>query len=91
MEPSSRSLQPLGWPTILSALADRCRLPAGRALALALPFLETAEEVEASLATVEEARALSETRVTLPFGGAGPAEAHVERVLARRPRPAAVR
>src|SRR5690242_19854815 len=79
MDPTTRSLAPLGWPTILEALSERCRLPAGQRAALALPFLSSAAEVQAALATVEEARALAESRVALPLSGAGPGEAHVDR------------
>jgi len=79
METAPRSLAPLGWPTILDALSDRARLPSGKRAAQALPFLETADEVEAALATVEEARALAEARLSLPLASAGPGEAHVDR------------
>ncbi|HET7752884.1 MAG TPA: endonuclease MutS2, partial [Anaeromyxobacteraceae bacterium] len=76
---SARSLAPLGWPALLSALSDRCRLPGGRRRATALPFLESADDVRESLRRVEEARTLSEARVTLPFGGLGAVEDHLDR------------
>jgi len=74
-----RTLAELGWPELTAALAGRCRLPAGRRRALALPFLETAEEVGAALRTVEEARALSEDGASLPLAGAAGGEEHLER------------
>ena len=40
-----RTLEELGWPEIRSALAQRCRLPAGRERALTLPFLPDAAAV----------------------------------------------
>jgi DNA mismatch repair protein MutS2 len=74
-----RSLVHLGWPEITKALADRCRLPAGRRHAAALPFLSTPEEVRQSLARVEETRGLAESRLTLPLGMSGAAEDHIDR------------
>jgi len=73
-----RTLEELGWPEILSALAERCRLPAGRARALALPFQPDAAAVREALARVGEARALSEAAWTLPLGGVGDVEPSLE-------------
>lgn len=70
----------LGWPRILEALAARCRLPAGRRRALALPFQPTAADAREALLRVGEARALSEAGVALPLGGIGDVEPHVDRV-----------
>lgn len=74
-----RTLAELGWPDLSRALADRCRLPAGRRRASALPFLSSAAEVREALARVEEARRLAEARASLPLGGAGSAEEHLLR------------
>ncbi|HET9599060.1 MAG TPA: Smr/MutS family protein [Anaeromyxobacteraceae bacterium] len=73
------SLVHLGWPEVTTALAARCRLPAGRRHAASLPFLSTPAEVRESLARVEEARALAEARLTLPLGMSGAAEDHLDR------------
>jgi DNA mismatch repair protein MutS2 len=73
------SLTHLGWPELTQALADRCRLPAGRDHALALPFLPTAADAREALARVEEARGLSEARLSLPLGMAASPEAHLDR------------
>jgi DNA mismatch repair protein MutS2 len=75
----TRTEQELGWPEILAALAARCRLPAGRRRALALPFLGTADEAREALARVGEARGLSEAGIALPLGGVGDVEGHLER------------
>ena len=77
--PSDRSLEELGWPEVLAALAGRCRLPAGRARALHLPFLPTAAEAREGLARVGEARALCEAATALPLGGVADVAGHLER------------
>jgi DNA mismatch repair protein MutS2 len=73
------TLRELGWSQILDALAARCRLPAGRRAALALPFLPDAAAARDSLARVEEARALSESGFSLPLSGVGEVEDHLAR------------
>ncbi len=67
------SLTRLGWPELTRALAARCRLAAGRRRAEDLSFLPSAGDVREALLRVEEARALSEARLTLPLGMAGTA------------------
>jgi DNA mismatch repair protein MutS2 len=74
-----RTLRELGWPEVLGALSARCRLPAGRRRALALPFQEDAAAARAALDRVAEARALSEAAFSLPLGGVGDVEAHLDR------------
>jgi DNA mismatch repair protein MutS2 len=74
-----RTLAELGWPELTGALAERCRLPAGRRRAAALPFLPSPAEVGEALARVEEARRLAEARAALPLAGAGGAEEHLGR------------
>jgi DNA mismatch repair protein MutS2 len=69
----------MGWPQVVEALAGRCRLPAGQRRARALGFLGSAEEVREALARVGEARALAEQQVSLPLGGLGEVEPHLER------------
>jgi DNA mismatch repair protein MutS2 len=76
---ADRTLEELGWPEVLSALAARCRTPAGRRRAAALPFLGSASEASEALAAVEEARALAEAGVSLPLGGLGEVDGHLER------------
>jgi DNA mismatch repair protein MutS2 len=74
-----RSLTHLGWPEVTQALADRCRLGAGRRAAAALPFQPTAADAREALLRVEEARALAEARLTLPLAASDAAEQHVDR------------
>ncbi|MFO0583655.1 MAG: Smr/MutS family protein [Anaeromyxobacter sp.] len=74
-----RTLAELGWPDVLAALAARCRLPAGRAAAVARTFLPTAPDVREELLRVEEARRLSEAGTSLPLGGVGDVEGHLDR------------
>src|SRR5512142_1415467 len=75
----TRTETELGWPEILEALSARCRLPAGRRRALALPFQPTAADAREALQRVGEARALSEAAVSLPLGGIGEVEPLLDR------------
>lgn len=59
----------LDYGRILRALADRCASDAGRARALALPFLALREDVERALAEVREATELIEAGSPLPRAG----------------------
>jgi len=68
---AGRTLAELGWPRLLEALAGRCRTPGGRARALALPFLDGPAAARDALASVSEARTLSEEGTALPLSGAG--------------------
>jgi DNA mismatch repair protein MutS2 len=74
-----RTPSELGWHVVLAALSERCRLHAGRARALALPFLPDAAAAREGLARVGEARALSELGLGLPLGGVGDVGGHVDR------------
>jgi len=76
---SDRTERELGWHDILHALSDRCRLPAGRRRALALPFLPDAAAAREALLRVGEARALAEAGLALPLGGVGDVESHLDR------------
>ncbi|HEX9307019.1 MAG TPA: endonuclease MutS2, partial [Anaeromyxobacter sp.] len=77
--PPTRTETELGWPQILSSLADRCRSPFGRRRALALPFQPTASDAREALARVGEARSLSEMALSLPLGGVGEVEPLIDR------------
>jgi DNA mismatch repair protein MutS2 len=77
--PHPRTLEELGWPEILAALAQRCRLPAGRARALDLPFLPDGAAVREGLARVAEARTLSEAAWSLPLGGVADVAPNLDR------------
>lgn len=77
--PLDTSLTHLGWPEVVRALAQRCRLPSGQRQATALEFLTSAAEVREALARVDEARLLAESRLTLPLGLSGTPEEHIDR------------
>jgi len=64
------TLRDLGWSQITEALAARTSTPRGRERALALPFLERKEEIEASLSRIDEARELLRKELSLPVSGA---------------------
>jgi DNA mismatch repair protein MutS2 len=74
-----RTLEELGWPRVLEALAGRCRTAGGKALALALPFLDGPDEVREALARLAEARSLSESRTALPIATPGDPDTALER------------
>jgi DNA mismatch repair protein MutS2 len=74
-----RSMQELGWPEIVQALANRCRLPSGRSRALGLPLLSSEREVAEALQAVGEARELAELTIALPLGGLPDLAGHLER------------
>ncbi len=80
MPAGERTLRELGWPAVAEALAARCRTPAGRRRAAALPFLGSAEEVLSSLERVGEARRLAEEGLSLPLGGLGDVAGDLDRV-----------
>ncbi len=73
------SLEHLGWPEVIRALAQRCRLATGRNHAEHLAFFCTAADAQEGLLRVEEARALAEARQTLPLAMSGGAEEHIDR------------
>ncbi|HZZ83621.1 MAG TPA: Smr/MutS family protein [Anaeromyxobacteraceae bacterium] len=76
---NERTLAELGWPELTSALAARCRLPAGARRAAALPFQPDAAAAREALLRVEEARAIAEERLTLPLGAVGQVEEALDR------------
>lgn len=67
--PDLAAQRELGMPTVLEALAARCRTPLGAERARERPLLPGKEEVEVSLARIEEARVLAGEQRTLPLGG----------------------
>jgi len=74
-----RTLEELGWPLVLEALAARCRTAGGKARAAALPFLDGPDAVREALALLAEARTLSESQVSLPISTPGDPAAALER------------
>src|SRR5260370_26939122 len=70
----------LEWDRVLGALADRCRGPLGRALALTLPFAATREEARALQAQSAEATRLLDQNRALPVGEVDDVRQAVERV-----------
>ncbi len=71
MSAHPRTLEELGWPLVLDALAARCRTAGGKALSAALPFLDTPAEVREALLRLAEARTLSESGTSLPIAAPG--------------------
>jgi DNA mismatch repair protein MutS2 len=58
---SARTLSDLGFSEVTRALAARCRTEVGRSRAASLDFLQTTEEITASLRRIEEARGLADS------------------------------
>lgn len=69
MEVSDRTLASLGFDDIRVALAGRCRTEVGQERARARGFLQSRDEIQASLTLSEEARALKAEPITLPITG----------------------
>ena len=69
MEVNDRTLSSLGFDDIRAALAARCRTEVGQERAKTRGFLQSRDEVQASLALSEEARALKAEPITLPITG----------------------
>jgi DNA mismatch repair protein MutS2 len=59
----------LEWPALLDELARRTATERGRAAALELPFLESAEAARGRMAEIDEARALIERNEEPSLGG----------------------
>jgi len=76
---STRTLEDLAFPEILTALGQRCRTASGRGRALARPFLEDLATVQGALARVGEARQLLQEGFSLPLGGVADIRGAVER------------
>lgn len=79
MDVSERTLAALGFDEVKTALGSRCRTELGKARALGRVFFETQAEVLASLAVVEEARALRQEPLSLPLAGLVDLRAALER------------
>ena len=79
MHAPGKTLADLEWPAALAALAERCRTPHGRRLALALPFAQSADEARTWLRESEEATVLARADEPLPV----PALPDVEEPIAR--------
>ena len=79
MSAHPRTLEELGWPRILEALAGRCRTAGGKSLAATLPFLDSPAEVREALLRLAEARSLSESRTSLPIAAPGEPALALER------------
>ncbi len=69
MEVSDRTLASLGFDDIRAALAGRCRTEVGQERARVRGFLQSRDEVQASLTLSEEAVALKAEPITLPITG----------------------
>lgn len=74
-----KTTRELGWPQILTALADLARTPVGREQAFALPFLESREEILQQLGHVAETRRLLSRGEEIPLADAPDARPHLVR------------
>ncbi|MBK8480230.1 MAG: endonuclease MutS2 [Proteobacteria bacterium] len=66
--PWDSSAAALGWPTLLTHLAERCSTPRGQARALRLAPLADAAAVTETIGLVSEATALADANQALSFG-----------------------
>ena len=65
---STKSRAALGWPELLTHLAQLCHTSRGQTAAHALPLLDDEQEVERELELVAQARALHDQGEPPPFG-----------------------
>lgn len=65
---AKRSIEDLGWPKLLAALAARTSTARGAEGAKALPFLETREAILTSYAQIDEGRTLLRLDLLPPLG-----------------------
>ncbi|HEV7554207.1 MAG TPA: hypothetical protein VGO00_02065, partial [Kofleriaceae bacterium] len=66
---SPKTLEDLGWPTLVDHWARRCATRRGEARVRAGGFFELAEQARERVAEVDEARRLAARAVALPLGG----------------------
>ncbi len=76
---SEKTKRELGWPVVLSALADLARTPVGRERAFALPFLDDRAQVQTHLGRVAEARRIGREGEEIPLADAPDARDHLTR------------
>jgi DNA mismatch repair protein MutS2 len=74
-----KTLDELGFPALLKALAAEARTAVGKERALALELLQTRAEVSAHLSRVAEVRRLARQGLEVPVGGVPDAREHVAR------------
>ena len=79
MDASEHTLSALGFDDIRHALGRRCRTEPGKVRALARPFLDSRDEVQAALRLVEEARVLKQEPLSLPLAGVSDVRVAVDR------------
>ena len=76
----AKSLNDLGWPTLVDHWAKRCATARGQASVRASPLLEDVEAARLRASEVSEARALAARDARLPLGGIADIAASIERV-----------
>ncbi|HSK01270.1 MAG TPA: hypothetical protein VK932_08520, partial [Kofleriaceae bacterium] len=66
---SPKTLDDLGWPTLVDHLARRCATKRGEAHVRAAQLLASLDEARARAAAIAAARALASRDAALPLGG----------------------
>jgi DNA mismatch repair protein MutS2 len=77
---SPKTLDDLGWPTLVDHWARRCATRRGEAHVRAAQLLATLDEARARAAEIAEARALASRDAALPLGGIADVAAAIARV-----------
>ena len=75
-----RTLEDLGWPTLVDHWAKRCATRRGEAAVRADILLATIDEARARATEISEARALASRDLALPLGGISEIAGAIERV-----------
>ncbi|HEY4245113.1 MAG TPA: Smr/MutS family protein [Kofleriaceae bacterium] len=69
MRIASKTLEDLGWPTLVEHWAKRCATERGAAAVRAMPWFEAIEDARERAAEIKEARELAAQDARLPLGG----------------------
>jgi DNA mismatch repair protein MutS2 len=77
---SPKTLDDLGWPTLVDHWARRCATKRGEAHVRAVPLFEEIGQARERAAEIAEARALAARDAALPLGGIADVAASIDRV-----------
>src|SRR5689334_13456665 len=77
---SPKTLDDLGWPTLVDHWARRCATKRGEAHVRAVPLFDELGLARERAAEISEARALAARDVALPLGGIADVAASIDRV-----------
>ncbi|HEU0031365.1 MAG TPA: Smr/MutS family protein [Kofleriaceae bacterium] len=77
---SAKTLDDLGWPTLVDHWANRCATTRGQARVRSSALLDSIDDARARAAEITEARGLAARDAALPLGGISDVAAAIDRV-----------